>query len=283
MSVWNRIKKGLFWAIIFVLLVAPLLLIFVISKEEMREYEAPSVPVFVKSSYGEIVQAERRDMKDYVVLSGRFTSDMVEYIELEHEAPERIRWTVKVGDEIQVGQVLGTYDGESVISTKDGILEGMNVYDEKPYLTVRLLSPVMLECEVTGPQLTTLRSAKELRTERDEKVSLKYASKVRTSEGLYVVRLAIDSELYYYGQVAERIRVYNGYSYLDALTLPEKCVYQKTVGENQPWYVRRVNEYGVFIEEIQVGRGYSNGDYVCVTGVEEGDWFDTGYKAIIGG
>ena len=40
---------------------------------------------------------------------------------------------------------------------------------------------------------------------------------------------------------------------------------------------------GIFLEEMEVQIGYTNGDVVCISGVEEGSWFDSGYQAIVGG
>ena len=79
------------------------------------------------------------------------------------------------------------------------------------------------------------------------------------------------------------LAIYTGRVYNGTLVLPEDCVYQKEDQEDAPWYVRQVTEDGFLIGEQEVQVGYSDGEYVCVTGVEEGAWFDSGYKAIAGG
>ena len=58
---------------------------------------------------------------------------------------------------------------------------------------------------------------------------------------------------------------------------------KSTTKKNEPWVVRQVTAEGIFLTEREIQIGYSNGDYVCVTGVEEGECFDMGYKAIVGG
>ena len=64
--------------------------------------------------------------------------------------------------------------------------------------------------------------------------------------------------------------------------LPEDCLYQKIAGEDEPWYVQQVSADGFFIGEMQVEKGYGDGNYCCVSGVGENQYFDSGYKAIVG-
>ena len=40
---------------------------------------------------------------------------------------------------------------------------------------------------------------------------------------------------------------------------------------------------GQYMAEIEVEIGYSNGDMVCVSGISEGTFYDSGYKVVIGG
>ena len=105
----------------------------------------------------------------------------------------------------------------------------------------------------------------------------------KNTDGTTTVHLSIDSEQYTCGQEVRELRFYTGRVYSKTLVLPEKCVYQKEVGEGQPWYARMVDENGVLIAELPVQIGYTNGEVVCVSGIEEGAWFDSGYKAVIGG
>ena len=67
------------------------------------------------------------------------------------------------------------------------------------------------------------------------------------------------------------------------LVLPLDCVYQKTPGEDEPWFVRQVTEDGFLIAEIEVKIGYSDNDFAVVNGIEEGQYFDSGYKDVVSG
>lgn len=124
------------------------------------------------------------------------------------------------------------------------------------------------------------RGAEKLCTEAGEPVKLVFASHVKTSGGLTRVLLSIDSNVYSYGMELKELAIQTGSNYLQALVLSSKCVHQKTEGEDQPWYARRVTADGYFIDEIEVFINYRGKDVVCVSGVIEGEWFDTGYHAI---
>lgn len=284
MKFLKKLYKGLFWLLIIALLLAPLALIYEISNKEQEQYKVPDPPKFVESAYGTIVQATRKDIKETVSVSGTFVSESFAYQELDYKTPGNIRWDVSVGDEVQEGQVLGTYNGEEILSQYTGILKANNSYSQgNAYLKVQLLEPVVLECRVTQKVLNSLRRAKELTTEDGEAVTLVYASKVKSANGMLTVQLSIDTEFYSYGEVVEDLVLYTGYEYMQTLVLPETALYQKVAGENEPWYAYNVTGTGAMVGEVEVTRGYSDGEYVCVTGVEAGQYFDTGYKAIKGG
>lgn len=283
MKIWKALLKGLFWVLIIALMIAPLFLIYQISNEEMQEYATPEAPYLRETAIGAARQATRQDVYEYITVSGTFTSSAYEYIELNYKTPSSIRWIVGIGDEIQEGQVLGTYKGEDVVSTLTGILVEMNTYSSDAYLRVRLLEPVELSCRVEDQVLSILKRFDSMTTDSGEKVTLVYASRQKNPDGTTDVRLSIESDRFTYGQEVEDLNILTGRCYNRTLVLPVSCVYQKEPGEDQPWYARKVTEDGILIQEMEVKVGYSNGEYVCVTGVQEGDWFDSGYKAIAGG
>ena len=284
MKLFRKLCKGLFWLLIIALLLAPLGLIYEISNREQAQYQVPDPPKFVESAYGTIIKAERRDVRETVTVSGSFVSESFAYQELSFEQPSYIRWDVSVGQEVQEGQVLGTYLGEEIVSQYTGILRVNNSGSrDNAYLKIELFSPVVLQCTVSQKVLNSLRRAKELTTEDGEKVTLVYASKAQNANGMLKVQLKIDSEFYSYGAAVQDLLLYTGYDYLQTLVLPEAALYQKIAGEKEPWYAYQVSESGALIREVEVTRGYSDGTYVCVTGVNAGDLFDTGYKAIKGG
>ena len=283
MKILKSILTGAFWLLIATLLVAPLGLIWQISQNEMAEYAAPTVPILQETAVGDVVQATRQDVQEYVILSGTFTSTEYAYMELNTRQAPSIRWVVDIGDEIQEGQVLGTYKNTEVISSVTGILVELDTYSASPYLRVQQFTPVVLETRVDDRTLSALKSAETLITESGNPVSMVFFSMQKNPDGTTDVQLSIDSEKYTYGQELRELRILTGRVYGKTLVLPAKCVYQKESGENEPWYARMVTADGIFLEEMEVQIGYTNGDVVCISGVEEGSWFDSGYQAIVGG
>lgn len=283
MKILKSILTGAFWLLIIALLVAPLGLIYQISQDEMAEYATPEVPILRETAVGDVAQATRQDVAEYVILSGSFTSTEFGYMELSSKQASAIRWIVDIGDEIQEGQILGTYKGKDIVSTVTGILTEMNPYATSPYLRFQLFTPVVLEARVEDRTLSMLKRSEALITEDGETITLAFASMQKNSDGTTNVQLSIESDRYTYGQELSELRILTGRVYGNTLVLPSDCVYQKNEGEDEPWYARQVTEDGILIMEIEVQIGYGNGDVVCVSGVEEGAWFDTGYKAIAGG
>lgn len=283
MKILKSILTGAFWLLILSLLAAPLAIIWQISQREMEAYATPEVPILRETAVGELAQARRQDVQEYVILSGSFTGVETAYQELSSRQAGAIRWLVGISDEVQEGQVLGTYKGQEILSEVTGILEEVDTYSTAPYLRFRLFSPVVLECDVTDKVLSMLSRETELSTENGELVQLVYASRQKNPDGTTRIQLSIETNRFTYGQSIRDLRVMTGMVYRKTLVLPVGCVYQKTEGEQEPWYVRQVTEDGIFIGELQVQIAYSNGEQVCVSGVEEGTWYDSGYKAVAGG
>lgn len=281
MKVISKLAKVLFWLLILALLAAPLGLIYEISNREKQQYATPTAPDFVEMAYGTIAEAERRDLRESVSLTGVFRSETYEYIELKQNEPSKIRWDISVGDEIQVGEQIGTYKGEVITASVSGLVAEISSYDG--YIKVQLATPVFLECDVSAKTLVLLKNGQALTTEDGESVTLVYTAMIRNGDGTTRVRLKIDSENYFLDQIVEEFLVYTGNVYMQTLVLPEKCLYQRTAGEDEPWYVRQVTEGGKLVGEVEVNRGYSDGEWVSVTGIEEGQFFDAGYRQIAEG
>ena len=164
-----------------------------------------------------------------------------------------------------------------------GIILEMNTYGTDAYLRIGLFEPVELSCRLDDRTLSILKRSDSLLTDNGETVTLLYASQQKNPDGTTNVRLTIDTDKYTYGEALSGLRIMTGQVYQRTMVLPVDCVYQKTAGENEPWFVRQVTAEGIFLTEREIQIGYSNSDYVCVTGVEEGECFDMGYKAIVGG
>ncbi len=283
MKMLKSILTCAFWLLVIALMVAPLGLIYQISNDEMAQYTTPTIPVLRETAIGSVAKATRQDVAVYVTVSGSFTSSESVYQELDYKSPDQIRWLVGHGDEVQVDQVIGTYNGENVVSEYTGIIVEMKTYGTDAYLRISLFEPVELSCRLDDRTLSMLKRSDSLLTDNGEAVTLLYASQQKNSDGTTNVRLTIDTDKYTYGEALSELRIMTGQVYQRTMVLPVDCVYQKTAGENEPWYVRQVTAEGIFLTEREIQIGYSNGDYVCVTGVEEGEYFDMGYKAIVGG
>ncbi len=275
--------RCVFWLLILALMAAPVYLITLVSQDEIASYEPPAAPVLVETAVGGIHQCTRGDISVYFEVSGSFTSSTYAYQELSYKNLDRARWYVHGGQEIQEGQVLGVLKGEEILAEYSGILTEMNTYGQDPYLRIQLLEPVELECRVEDRVLSMLRRAQSLQTQEGEAVSLVYASRQKNADGTTNVRISIDTSKYTYGQHLTGLRIYTGQVYQQVLWLPQSCVYQKEQGEDKPWYARQVTETGRFIREAEIEVGYSDDYYVTVTGVGEGEYFDSGYKSVVEG
>ncbi len=275
--------SGLFWLLILILMTAPIGLIWMISQQEMALYTAPEAPVLQEVSIGTPATAVRMDVPECVTVSGTFTSEARAYQELDQRKPELIRWLVDVGDEVQAGQVIGTYYGTEILAEHTGILTERNSYSGDPFLRYQLFTPVVLSCKVDDRTLAVLKLSEGLTTEEGESVSLLFASSRKNADGTTDVRLNIDGERYCYGEELDGLHILTGRVYQNVTVLPQDCVYQKTEGEDQPWYVRQVTENGLFLAEVEVKPGYSDGERISLSGISEGGWYDTGYKAVTEG
>ncbi len=282
MKVLQYILKIVFWLVIIALLIAPVGLIWRISRAEMAQYTVEEPPTLREVAFGAPEQVRRADVRDQVTVSGTFVCNAYEDMELTQENLGEYRWDVGTGEEVQEGQVLAKYGEETIVSPVDGVLQSINAYGERPYLRFGLLKPVELECVVDNTTRSALRDAIQLTTVDGAPVEITFASNLKNADGTSTVRLRIESGRYTVGQRLD-LTLYTGLSFPQALVLPFSCVYQKVQGEDQPWYARKVDQNGYFLEEVQLGVSYADGDIVCVTGVQEGDSFDSGYKALLQG
>lgn len=285
MVVLKKIGSVCFWLLIVALLCLPVGLIFQISEAEMAQYEAAEIPTLQQTAYGSPVQVERMDIHESITLSGVFVSDTWADMELSISKTELLRWSVAEGDQIAEGDVLGVYNGKDITSTLTGIILDINVYSgstKNQYIRVRLLESLVLECDVTQEQLETVQKYDDLSLSDGTALTLEYVSLTRNEDDTTTVRFSLDDGTgYQYGQVLTDFALYTGVTYPQTLVLSEQCVYQKTAGDDQPWYARRVTEDGAFIEEIQVQVSGNYDGMVRISGVEEGDWFDSGYRAVL--
>ena len=139
------------------------------------------------------------------------------------------------------------------------------------------------ENRVDDRTLAALKLSEALSTEEGETVTLEFSSSQKNADGTTDIRLHIESDQYRFGQELDELRFLTGRVFQNVIVLPSSCVYQKEQGEDAPSYVRQVTETGLLLSELEVKTGYSDGNLICVSGISEGGWYDTGYKAVTEG
>lgn len=282
MNIVKRITKVFFWVLIIALLVSPLGILYELSQREMAEYQVHALPALTQTSIGRVLQVTRQDVQEYFTVSGVFQSSESAYQPLTMENPGLIRWEVSTGDEIQAGQVMGTYNGANVVAEFSGIIEKINTGSADPYVKVKLLDKLVLEATVSKSTLAIIKRSMNMTTEAGESVRLTYTSNLKSANGDRRIQLTIDSEDYSYGQSVS-MNIYTGLSYPQVLVVHQDCVYQRNPGAENPWYVRTVTKNGEVIREVEVEIAFTMGNMVCISGVAEGTYCDAGYKDIVGG
>lgn len=274
--------KVLLCLLLLLLLVAPVGLIYILSNHEMAQYQQPEEVELKESAYGIPQSAMRMDVYAYVMVAGTYTSDSYAFQELDMKEPGKIRWLVDTGEYVQKGQVLGIYNDKQVLSEYDGILREISAYSSDSYLYFTTMEGLKLECSVSSQVLQALEKG-TLTTEDGEAVTLLGTSPLMDENGNVTVWLDCPSANRQYGVRLQNYKIMTGQVFKNALVLDTDCVYQKESQSDSPWYARRVDASGYFLSEEEVTVGYINDKIACVTGVEEGDYFDDGYKAVIGG
>lgn len=278
------VKKALavvFWLLILALLVAPIGLIVQISREEMQEFATPDPPVLQEMSIGGIYMATRASVSESFQVSGTFVSGADGYMELDYETVKDARWNVGVGSEVQEGMVIGTVNGQQILATMDGIIKQMHISQGDCFVKLELFTPVLLQTRVDKATLSILRNSRKLTVGKEEaKVSLAFASRQQNSDGTFNVLIAIDSDEYTYGQVVSALHIKTGRSFDNVVSISNRCVYQK--GGSQ-WYARQVSKDGFFIKEVEVEVLYQDEFNAFVSGINDGEYFDSGYQIIAGG
>lgn len=280
MKILKNIIYTIFWLIIIALLVAPLGLIVHISQEEMQSYEAPTAPQMQQLAVGGIIKSHIGSASEVIKVSGTFVSTTFEYMELDYESVKNARWYVSTGDQIQVGQVIGSTQQGDVLSSLSGIVTAMHIATDDCYIKMQLFSPVELSCRVDSRTLSILKQSQKLKVD-GAAVKLTYVSQLVNSDGTTDVRIFIDSEKYSCGQVVNGLSISTGRTFENVVMLTDRCVYKKS-GSDQ-YYVRQVTEDGIFIAEIPVEIIISSGNEVGLRGIEADEYFDAGYKAVAGG
>ncbi len=274
----KSILKYVFGLLLVALLIAPVFVLLYISNLEQTQYQPVSNEVqLVERSYGEPIQVVRMDIREQVVLSGQVVSTDVIYEELELEKPYDLRLRISYGDYLAEGDLIGYYHGEEVLSKSTGIVSSINT--SSGYIEMKDLNSLALECRVDEITLNILKRQSLQLTDKDGNgFQIAKIDPFPDANGLTRVLLTFDNKALYYGQNLSGLSLNTGRVYNDCLAVSSRCVYSKDGGNT--YYVRTVESDGTVLEEKEVELGAVVGSFTCITGVNEGTWCDSGYRAV---
>lgn len=266
---------------LMLLLVAPLVAIFVISRAEIEKYETQPVPELIEKTYGEPCSVKRMDISEMITVAGTFVSEKKIFMDLPKlNDPQNTRMLVELGDEIIKEQIIGnSADLKTEIkATASGIVQNI-VLGEISYVTLESTEDIALECRVDNTVLEMLRSEDvELTTQDGSNVTLLSSSRIEDENGESIVLLSVPDGVF--GRKVNDLRLFTGRVFPKTLVIDARCLFHLN-GDEETWYVRAVDADGYYIEDIEVTVGYVNEDYVSISGVEEGTLCDSGYRKIV--
>lgn len=266
---------------LLLLLVAPLVAIFMLSKAEVKKYDPQPVPPLLERAYGEIFPVKRVDINETVAVSGTFVSTEKFFMELpKSRNPNNMRLLIKEGDEIATDQLIGySEDLKSEIRADgSGIVLKITLGDIS-YITMESTVSTAFDCRADDSVMMVLkREGLKLSTMTGDEVMILSISKKQDDKGKTSVLLAIPNGVY--GQPVDELQLKTGRIFSQVLVVDRRCLFQLN-GELKKWYVRTVDENGNYLEDVEVKISYTSEDYVAISGVPEGTLCDSGYKKIV--
>lgn len=281
MRILKKIGSVLLVLVFVALFLAPAGIIWRISKAEQQQYLPAADEVLEDLAYGEIRQVMRMDIPETITVSGSVVSTATDFIELDgYWDPFLLRMTVESGQTVCAGDVIGYYNGEPVLADKTGVVKAVNI-GEDSYVWLQSLDSLALRLEVSDQTvLTALQQENATLTDSDGTTyHVLEIEPTRTESGNAVVLLSCEGKALVYGQHYSELTLQTGRVFQQALVVEKSCVYTPTGSDKK--YVREVDEFGKYLQEVEVTTGYSNGEYICVSGIEEGAFCDSGYKAVV--
>lgn len=278
---WKQLFKYGIIVLLVVLLLTPVGALFQISKLEQSQYTAPTVDasvVLVERAYGDILEVSQTDLKERIELSGQVICTGYLYQEVNLESPHLLRLWAQSGDYLVAGDPIGIYKGETIYSSTNGIISKISMGTEA-YIEFYDLSTLSLECYVTE-DIHRILSRSNLALSDQDGISYEVIriEDVPTRSGLYRVLIRpIDGSLTIGTSISD-FSMFTGRTYPNCIVVQRDCVYTR---DGLTYYVRLVDSNGIFIEEVPVEIGETVGDLICVSGVEQGQYCDSGYKAVV--
>ncbi|MEE1304272.1 MAG: hypothetical protein U0K68_03870 [Agathobacter sp.] len=267
-------------AILFlVAMIVPVIALIWISNIEQKDYQITDDLRIGDVAYGEICEVQRLDIEETVELSGDVVSNKVEFIELNKFTDiYKMRMIVSEGDFISKGQLIAYYKGEEIYAEKSGIVKAINMGEDN-YIMLESLSDLVIRVDCSDDITFKKLSQKKLKLSDDEGVQYKVIridNAVNAENQRYAYVKPDNSETLTYGDKVDKIKLYTGKTYTDALAINKNCVY--SCNDNK-LYVRVISDSGV--EEVEVQVGFYSGDYAVISGVDEGTKCDSGFKSLM--
>lgn len=273
--------KLLRYFIFALLMVAPIGATIWLSIEEQKEYApAPEIKM-PKLSYGELYTPIRQDIYEVVSVSAKVVSNQIHFIEIGAYADyTKLRMVVSAGDYINVGDLIAYYGEKQVFADKEGIIREISP-GENGYIKLESTTKLALaaSCSTNAELLKLTAEGAVLTDDKGLEYSILSVNDFVNEEGKRIVYLSLPEEAdYMFGEVIENLEIRTGKVYTDVLTIEKDCVYSYAGSDH--YYVRILDESGNFYEK-EVTIGLVMGDYICISGIEEGVQCDSGYKMIV--
>lgn len=271
-----------FAGILFIaLLLAPLGAIYAITELEMEQYNDVFVPGVVEKSYGDPLPVVRMDMQEFITVSGTYVSTEEFFMELPTlKNVYTARMLAGYGDYVEVGDIIGyTEDGKTeILSTESGVIKEISL-GKYSYILMESVEELGLRCFLKDETLNVMQRDTLALTDTDgNPVELIKIGKFVNESGETEVLIKMPKGRYAVNE--KDIKLYTGKVYTKALVVPTGCLFQLPE-DPKTWYVRIVDANKNVIGNQAVQIGFSDGEYTCVTGLEEGTLLDSGYARIL--
>lgn len=266
----NTIFKLTVITVILLLFLAPIIILYKLSGSEKKSYIQDTYYEYKEAAYGEPIRVTRADIEYYVTTDGVISSS--EYITIDIKDIESDNILVQPGNEIYKDKEITT--GQKIIKAPcNGIVESVDTGNR-----IRVLSFDKLQLVTNIPidKLNYIKESKSLSFNENEKLTVREISNIAQGNKVKVV-FDIDSKSYMYGEELPDIKIYTDKVYSEVLVVNKNCVYKK----GNSYYVRVLDENGYYINEQEVKVSLETGEYMAISGVEEGTICDSGYKAFI--
>ncbi len=279
-------KNILLLLLLFVISLAPVVALFVISKMEQTQYSPTSDVSFEQLAYGEICEVTRTNVPQTVVINNcSVVSTTVKFIELgSYKDSSHLRIIIDYGEYIVDGDVIGYYFGEPVYATESGVVKSIHTGIDS-YIMLDALDALAIEGYVDETSFPWRESDLHLTMDDHSFTILKIEDGTVDPSGTKVLLISSSASLAY-GAKYNTLELETGRIFSNTLVVETRCVYSYPGSEKK--YIRVVNHDGKFLGEVEVTTGYTQGNYVCISpknanSIDDGTLCDGGYKMFIEG